>query len=132
MPARRDIDPLEMKWLLGNLSLIDVRQDQPDFRFRLAGSNVVALFGKELTGRAVTEARYCGKRPPLAQQCGDVATSQVPSFLVMVLGVDHRRIIYRHLVLPLSSDGRNVDLLLAAAVMGRAPVKMDRDRLANA
>jgi len=132
MPTRADIDPLEMKWLLGNLSLIEVRQKPMDFRFRLVGSNVVNLFGKELTGRAVGEVRYLGKRPPLEQQCGDVVANQHPSFLIMMLGVDHRRIIYRHLVLPLSSDGRNVDLLLAGALMDRAPVKVDGDRLANA
>lgn len=116
MPARRDIDPLDVRELMGNLTLIDVRPETMEFRFRLAGSRIVDLFGKELTGRGVDEARFLGKRPPFERQCGAVLESKEPSFIIILMGVEHRRMVYRQLLLPLSSDGENIDIMLGGAV----------------
>lgn len=116
MPSRRDIDPLDVRELMGNLTLIDVRPEPVEFRFRLAGSRIVDLFGKELTGRAVDEARFLGKRPPFERQCGAVLESKEPSFIIILMGVEHRRMVYRQLLLPLSSDGENIDVMLGGAV----------------
>ncbi len=45
LPGRRDIDPIEMKFMLGNLILVDVERapagQVTDFRYRLIGSNLV-------------------------------------------------------------------------------------------
>lgn len=120
MPARRDIDPLDVRELMGNMTLIDVRQEPVEFRFRLAGTRIVDLFGKELTGRNVDEARFLGKRPPFERQCGAVLESKEPSFIIILLGVEHRRMVYRQLLLPLSSDGESIDVMLGGAVFAPA------------
>lgn len=51
MPARTDLDPLEMKAALPYLMLIDVVG--PEFRYRLVGTQVVQDFGRDLTGKTV-------------------------------------------------------------------------------
>lgn len=49
MPARRDVDPLEIPWALSKIFLIDY--EPPDvFRYRLAGQEVSDVFGRNLKG----------------------------------------------------------------------------------
>src|SRR3546814_6166834 len=44
LPGRDDIDPLEMAWILGDLSLVEVHRGAGGlrYRFRLIGSRVAA------------------------------------------------------------------------------------------
>ncbi|MCH2395582.1 PAS domain-containing protein [Oceanibaculum sp.] len=52
MPARTDIDPVEIPGLLPNLILIDVeRGERNRYRFRLYGTEVCANRGADLPGR---------------------------------------------------------------------------------
>jgi len=52
LPARRDIDPVEMpRFVLPNLVLFDVFDQGARFRWRLAGTEVVNRFGRDATGR---------------------------------------------------------------------------------
>src|SRR5215472_1830417 len=53
MPARADFDPVDLKYALGYLSLIDVRRDPLRFRFRVHASNVAGRVGFDLTGKEV-------------------------------------------------------------------------------
>jgi hypothetical protein len=49
MPARRDIDPLEIPWALSKIFLIDFEPPET-FRYRLAGEEISDVFGKNLKG----------------------------------------------------------------------------------
>lgn len=52
MPARGDIDPVEMpRFVLPYLVLFDVFDHGARFRWRLAGTEVVNRFGRDATGR---------------------------------------------------------------------------------
>src|SRR3546814_12327327 len=51
LPARRDIDPLDIPDLLPNLFLLDVIGDAEDFVFRLAGPPVDDAFSMPLRGQ---------------------------------------------------------------------------------
>jgi len=120
MPARADIDPLELRDLMGSLFLIDVARKPLRFRYRLAGGRIVELVGNELTGRSVDEFKYMNARLPLREQCGDVVENLRPAFMVMLVGRMGKRMICRQLVLPLSSDGNSVDMLFGGAVYAPA------------
>jgi hypothetical protein len=51
-PARADIDPLEMRYAMGNIMLVEVLGELlPRFRIRLHGSNLVPRHGGEHTGK---------------------------------------------------------------------------------
>jgi hypothetical protein len=54
MPARPDLDPLEMRDWLGHLVLIDVTAEG-GFRYRLYGTKLVDSFGIDMTGRSVDD-----------------------------------------------------------------------------
>lgn len=56
LPDRADIDPTEIPRLLPNLVLVDILPDRPDrFRYRLIGTEIVRVFGREMTGRTTDE-----------------------------------------------------------------------------
>jgi len=61
MPFRSDIVPTEIPKLLPMLFMVDVEHEPRRFRYRLIGTGVVALTGRDLTGRAVDEQVF-GKR----------------------------------------------------------------------
>ena len=56
MPARADFDPLEVRYALGYISLIQVHRDPLRFYFRLDGTKQVDLFGVDCTRRYLDEA----------------------------------------------------------------------------
>src|SRR5688500_13935566 len=55
MPARRDLDPAQIRSLLPNLVLIDVAAGCTDFRFRLLGTAVAAQCVRDHTGKRFSE-----------------------------------------------------------------------------
>jgi hypothetical protein len=55
LPARGDLDPMEIPQLLPNIGLVDVVGDPPRFRYRLVGTAITHAIGRELTGRFVDE-----------------------------------------------------------------------------
>lgn len=123
LPSRAAIDPLEMKEWLGNLLLIDV-DEAGGFRYRLYGTQFVAEFGCEMTGRPIdvlpTEYRdllrseyetACATRAPTARRYTARFDWLLPG------GEPHgaRLVTWERLVLPLARDGRTVDMLLVGA-----------------
>src|SRR3546814_20152807 len=55
IPARADFDPLELKMILPRLMLLEVVDDPPDFRYRLAGTASRELTGLDWTGHSVLD-----------------------------------------------------------------------------
>lgn len=117
LPARADIDPIELKDLLGNLFLVDVLYDPLRFRFRLAGTNIVQLLGRELTGLTADELEGLPLGPQVIKQhFSEVVLSREPSYKVLELTVGRTPIVYRRLLLPLSPDGGAVNMLLGGGI----------------
>jgi hypothetical protein len=49
--SRRDIDPLELKFILGNIMLFDVLHQPLRFHYRLVGTNLVQVRHLDMTGK---------------------------------------------------------------------------------
>src|SRR5690349_9499177 len=49
LPARQDFDVSDLRYILGNLNLIDVLRDPLRFRYRVHGSNCASLLGYDMT-----------------------------------------------------------------------------------
>jgi hypothetical protein len=124
MPSRADIDPIDLGSLLGNLFLFDVDAMSNEFRFRLAGSNMVETVGVELTGRGLADVgpRYGLK--PLLDQCHSVVVSRQPSYLSVLYSAPARRVICRQLLLPLSTNENRVEIILGGVIY--SPIAEDR------
>src|SRR5215469_7787297 len=60
--SRYDIDPVDIPHLLPGLSLLDAAGELDTLRYRLAGTRVREIYGTEITGRAVFDARFQHKR----------------------------------------------------------------------
>jgi hypothetical protein len=54
-PGRPDIDPIGMRFALGNISLVDVLHEPLRFRYRLHGSIIAERLGIDMTGKFVDE-----------------------------------------------------------------------------
>ena len=55
-PARADFDPLELRYIIGNLSLLDVLRDPLRFRYRVHSTNMAQFLGFDLTGKEIDAA----------------------------------------------------------------------------
>lgn len=113
MPSRGDIDPLEMRFAIGNVLLADVIEGEPpQFRIRLHGTNLVQHVGYELSGKMLDEMPQAEFRELTRQSFTKVATTKRPLHAQRNLILDDRSRRYETLILPLSSNGERVDMIL--------------------
>jgi hypothetical protein len=118
MPSRADIDPLEMKEHLGWIILADVLADYADFRFRLVGTRVTDYFGRDITGKTLSES-YAAYGPA-AQKMALAVYRKVARDRVVLrtfgnagwLGQDFLE--FDQLFLPLSEDGVRANMVMSA------------------
>lgn len=66
LPRRVDIDPVELKRHLGSLFLVEPLPDFSDFRYRLVGTSIVSILGRDPTGKLVGET-FARASPELAR-----------------------------------------------------------------
>jgi hypothetical protein len=124
MPARRDLDPLEMRPWLGNLVLVDFPGDVKDYRIRLEGVNVVQFYGSSRTGRGIEAMTSELERQVVLPQYFSVVESKVPAYFEAEFISSEGVLTYQHkLILPLSDDGERVNMTLAGIYFDRVPAE---------
>jgi hypothetical protein len=113
-PARTDFDPAELRKLLPFLFIMD--KAIGEFRFRLMGTAVAQDLGRDLTGKPFNA--YAGNSPeaiaaPQAVHERVFANAQ-PVFATHHYATGHGTIHNSSaLLLPLSDDGRHVNMFIA-------------------
>lgn len=116
IPSRALVNPLDVPRLLKNIGLMDVVQAIGGafrFRYRLVGTQINHITGTEFTDQWLHEARTGDYGTFLQQLYTDSVTRKVPVFSrTSVKYADGRELETDRLVLPLASDGENVDMLL--------------------
>ena len=110
-PSRRAFDVIELRPWLGFLCLVDIEEQGRDFRYRIFGTRIATLVGRELTGRRLSEVDG-GLRDGLRPGYVEVARSGTPATFTPALHEAWRTIRLSELVLPLSTDGFGTDMLL--------------------
>ncbi|MEQ8585793.1 MAG: PAS domain-containing protein [Thalassobaculaceae bacterium] len=118
MPARSDLDPVDVPDLLRHLILLDVTYDPLRFKVRLYGTEVTDLRGRDLTGRYLYEGdpTFIGEqtRPWNVET---VETRRPHSVTGPFTDIsDGRSGTFYRLGLPLSEDGERVDMLMIGLV----------------
>ncbi|MBK8160857.1 MAG: PAS domain-containing protein [Rhodospirillaceae bacterium] len=116
MPSRADLDPIEMKQWLPGISLIDVAHNPRKLVYRLIGTKMMELRGRDVTGMTVEE--------------GFIGSSLVDVLENYRLVIEEKKLVYdwdplpspdgwlrepEGLLLPLSSDRENVDMVIIYA-----------------
>jgi hypothetical protein len=124
LPARRDIDPARFKRHLPTISLIDVVAAPLDFRMRLAGTGLYGVYGREITGRLLSEIYGGAAADYWRRELSQVVRERRPAVGAHNLawrGASHLSMLW--LRLPLATNGRDVDMILGFdAVLGMSPV----------
>ena len=126
MPARRDLDPVDIPTLLPHLVLAEAGDDV-GFRYRLAGTAVTRAAGAELTGRPVasvgTDAVF---RDRLLACLHQVAATSQPLYsqgpYPRAGKRDAEPWYVASVMLPLSEDGSTVNMVLVAQVFTTNPL----------
>jgi len=117
MPARADLDPVEIPRLLPYIYLVNVHRDPLDFSYRLVGADVVANTRENYSGRRLSQIRDQGTQGVLADIYAKVAQDgQVSVERILYVTAGGNRKYYENVVAPLSEDGRTVTMLVGCAV----------------
>ena len=116
LPGRQHIDPLDLPDLLSNMILIDVCRDTApmQFRFRLCGTEIVRITGRDLTGMTLDEALPDGYRDYIRFLDELVVSEKTPVFSRTLF---HDKANFANaetsrILLPLAMDGETVDMIL--------------------
>jgi hypothetical protein len=118
LPGRQHIDPTAIPSLLPWLFLIDVERSlpRPVFRYRLAGTEIVDLCDREITGGTVEQA-FPGKAIELKADLASAMISKHPIYRstpALISKKPYLRV--EALVCPLARNGAEVDMLIGALV----------------
>ena len=116
LPSRTDIDPAALRFVLGHLVLLDVLREPLRFRIRLQGTELEWWMGGNLTGQEIERLRTPALRALVRKCLTATVESRVPHHRIgeEIVGDLPRR--YEALLLPLASDGANVNMVLAAVL----------------
>ncbi len=121
MPSRGDIEPKGFKRHLGFISLIDVESAPRRFRYRLVGTGLRHIYGRELTGRYLDEQPFIADGADFDR----VVDRRLPVQGVMRFPLEEKdHLIQFWLKLPLSQDGQNVTMLLCYDAFLQMPKAM--------
>lgn len=108
-PSRADIDPLDLKSLLGSIALLDVVHGAdvttpPRFRYRVFGTRFVEWFGFDMTGRMLDDWPAPEYRAVMNASYREVAMAGRPFRRLRSFVKDNRVLRYEALMLPLGND----------------------------
>ena len=115
IPRRDDFDPVDFRYILGRMSIIEIRREPRRYFYRLHGTELGGLLGFDLTGKYLDEAPN-PHWAALARQHNDaVATSGIPCVTRRFdQAAGSRQFNVEVLGLPISSDGDTLDMLITA------------------
>lgn len=115
LPGRRDIDPLDVPDLLPWLTLVDVvwEQERLRLRCRLVGTEVVARFGRDITGLYAEQAYPEDYLAQALETYGAIIETRRPQLSRHQIPIEGREYAeYDRLILPLAADGDTVDMFV--------------------
>lgn len=114
-PARSDIDPARIVTVLPNIAIFDVEDSPRRYRIRLMGTRNVSWYGADPTGCYLDELDLGDGRQDLFDLLDRIVAAGVPGHITgQYSKVDGRTLRYERLFMPLSNDGRRVDMLIGA------------------
>lgn len=117
MPRRADILPEELGAALGWVNLIDVRDTPPRFRFRLVGSLVSEVQGRDYTNRMVDAIDPPDYRAMVVGTYEEAVAAAAPIAHRISWASPVGDLSYVKVSVPFSEDGARVNMLLTCATV---------------
>ena len=120
MPSRADVKPAELKDILPDLVLVEVRDnDRRRFHYRLAGTEIDISLGLSIAGRDLDELPISIGGEDVWAQYERTVDSKAPTCCeheLTIAGRAPRLVQYVCALAPLSDDGKRIDTLIGAVV----------------
>jgi hypothetical protein len=114
-PRRADIAPGEIADLLPFVYLIEIVGER--LRIRLAGTSIAEEMGGNITGKYVDELGLAEAQAAVIAEYQKSARAIVPvASAWRYAKADGRELDYERIILPLSADGKTVNMFLCGAV----------------
>lgn len=116
LPAHRDFRMTDLRPWFDDITIIEVTRTPMRLKPRLMGRNLVACAGVDLSRSTFESVLPARLRGALLEPFSKCIAEAAPYYAVFTVPAPH---LDRHpvhlLILPCASDGRNVDILIAAA-----------------
>jgi len=117
MPSRADLDPVDMRFVIGDVVMADVIDgDPPRFRIRLHGTNLSERTNFDLTGKMLDEMPAPEFRDLVHRGFCRAVHTREPLHVISNRLLDGRSHNDEAIVLPLSGDGERVDRLMVGMI----------------
>jgi hypothetical protein len=118
LPARADLRPEAMKPFLPCVTLISVFEAPRRFQFRLVGTGVLAHMGRETTHVWVEHELFADKAARVGEFFSLPVDTGAPAYARGSYAVtpSNRTLRFETVIMPLSSDGTTIDMLLGGLV----------------
>jgi hypothetical protein len=117
MPSRADLDPVDIRFAIGDVILVDVLDEKPPrFRIRLHGTNLSERTNFDLTGKMLDDMPAPEFRELSTRSFRKVLRTREPLHALAARQLDGRMQRYEAIIMPLSSDGERVDRLILGMV----------------
>jgi hypothetical protein len=140
-PLRAQVDPAAVRHILPHLFILEAgTSDTP--RFRLAGTAICSLFGRELRDEGFASL-WAGNQPDDAVKIAKGVMAEAVPALISATGytISGRHLGFELVMMPIRSSGQTCDRLLgcltpvtSSAELGAEPIEylaLDRSRLLN-
>lgn len=118
-PSRAALDPLEFRYVLGNVVIIEAQPppagsgERWRYRYRLIGANIVARDGYDLTNKTLEDMPDPEYRERVRTTWTDVCKTGIWAHHTRELFLDGRLRRYEVIVMPLASNGEDIDMLIS-------------------
>jgi hypothetical protein len=120
-PDRTEIEPAEIRGALGDTCILEVAEAK-NFRFRLAGTRVCALYGRELKGRDFTTLWTGKDRETISSLLGAISEEAAAAVVGFTGTTDYGRSVpVECLLLPIRQNGQGFQRVLGSIVAMDAP-----------
>lgn len=123
LPGRPQIDPLQLRDLLPFVWLVDVQREPLRLRYRLIGTAVVDVLGRDMTGQWFDEAHPDPQsQVSYLNRAGSVIQERLPNWRRgrPNLWMHQTYTTVQNLIMPLAADGTHVDMLFNVSTFSRA------------
>lgn len=124
-PARADLDPLQMRYALGNIVLFERLPEpaaaEPRYRFRLVGSDIATRAGYDATSKVLNDLPPSDYRRLILARLGALTADPAPLLIRNADCYDDRWYDYEAIWLPLAANGEDVDMFMAGQIFAEEP-----------
>ena len=122
LPARQNIDILEISKIIKHTHLVDVSSENSDeWGFRLVGAVIPQTWAWGVGRDKLGDCPWPPYRDMLLQDYGAVKFTGAPMYHEIAIRLDWVAHYYSRILLPLADDGRSVDNLMSCVVFRETP-----------